>query len=201
MKDVFLQRVIFGTLLFLVCIIGFGIVSLKHIKSQAQNAVAETTTQVQSLKGNPPKTPPLGKTVSESGHWHGDEWHADPHEDVLPPIIEAGLSPAPSAGPTEGQSAQVAAQIPESSARIQESGKAVYGPKFAEWFKKDVELRTKRRQIQQKLADALSSIKADYQTDEQFKKALSRVLVETEVELGEAERQLRAHKENRPVAP
>ena len=82
MKDVFLQRVIFGTLLFLVCIIAFGIVSLKRIKSQAQNAVAETATQVQSLIGNPPKPPPPGETVSESGHLHGDEWHADPHKPV-----------------------------------------------------------------------------------------------------------------------
>ena len=201
MKDVFLQRVIFGTLLFLVCIIAFGIVSLKHIKSQAQNAVAETTTQVQSLKGNPPKTPPLGKTVSESGHWHGDEWHADPHEDVLPPIIEAGLSPAPSAGPTEGQSAQVDAQIPESSARIQEFGKAVYGPKFAEWFKKDVEISEKLIQVHQKLADALSSIKADNKTDEQFKRAMRRVLAETEAEMEDLERQYREHQEKRPVAP
>ena len=87
------------------------------------------------------------------------------------------------------------------SARTQESGKAVYGPKFAEWFKKDVELRAKRRQVQQKLADKMSLIKVDSQTDEQFKRALNRVLAETEVEMGELERLHRAHQEKRPVAP
>ncbi|MDE0556724.1 MAG: hypothetical protein OXI24_21130 [Candidatus Poribacteria bacterium] len=28
-----------------------------------------------------PKPPPPGETA-ESGHWHGDEWHAEPHEPV-----------------------------------------------------------------------------------------------------------------------
>ena len=37
LKDVFLQRVIFGTLLLLVCIIAFGVVSLKHIIVKPKN--------------------------------------------------------------------------------------------------------------------------------------------------------------------
>ena len=35
-----------------------------------------------------PKPPPPGETY-ETGHWHGDEWHAEPHE----PVVEADAPP------------------------------------------------------------------------------------------------------------
>ena len=32
-----------------------------------------------------PKPPPPGET-HETGHWHGDEWHAEPHEETHTPV-------------------------------------------------------------------------------------------------------------------
>ncbi len=49
-----------------------------------------------------PKPPPPGET-HESGHWHGDEWHAEPHETHAPapqqetdaPVVEVQAPPPP----------------------------------------------------------------------------------------------------------
>ena len=38
--------------------------------------------------------PPVGDT-SQGGHWHGDEWHADPHETHDPPAVSVGKSYIP----------------------------------------------------------------------------------------------------------
>ena len=40
---------------------------------------------------NQPKPPPPGET-HETGHWHGDEWHADPHD---PPEVPTDKIPQP----------------------------------------------------------------------------------------------------------
>ena len=45
-----------------------------------------------------PKPPPPGETA-ESGHWHGDEWHAEPHEAHAP--AEVSEQPQTLAEPTE----------------------------------------------------------------------------------------------------
>ena len=46
-----------------------------------------------------PKPPPPGETL-ESGHWHGDEWHTDPHKTPAPvespPVSDAGAVEATS---------------------------------------------------------------------------------------------------------
>ena len=64
----------------------------RHIASQEPvkiyNAVTPEPVEVQ--RQAPPKPPPPGETA-ESGHWHGDEWHAEPHD------------PAPTALPVEPQ--------------------------------------------------------------------------------------------------
>ena len=48
-----------------------------------------------------PKPPPPGETA-ESGHWHGDEWHAEPHDAHAPaevsestPLVSEGEAPPP----------------------------------------------------------------------------------------------------------
>ena len=36
----------------------------------------------EGVANSQPKPPPPGQTY-ETGHWHGDEWHAEPHEPVV----------------------------------------------------------------------------------------------------------------------
>lgn len=212
MKDVFLQRVIFGTLLFLV--IGFGIVSLKHIKSQAQNAIAETVTQVQSLKGNPPKTPPLGETVSESGHWHGDEWHATPHAPVAAPKAEAEQTPTPAAEFTDAQGSPVG-NPPQANAQIIEravrEGKVKLfskrTPEYLEavktwqaWEKKAGEFRHKVSQASHDFFDAQPDTVEEieqYETDKEWQRRVREIIEK----MDEIYRMQREHEKKRPPAP
>ena len=77
-RGVLFQRLILGTLVFLGCIIAVGIVYLKRIESQAQSEIAKITKQVQSLKETSAETHTASAT--DSGHWHGDIWHAEAHE-------------------------------------------------------------------------------------------------------------------------
>ena len=45
------------------------------------------------------KPPPPGETA-ESGHWHRDEWHSEPHETHEPPAVSAGRSYIPEGAAT-----------------------------------------------------------------------------------------------------
>jgi hypothetical protein len=58
----------------------------QHIASQ------EPTTTINPVTAEPveveragPKPPPPGETT-ETGHWHGDQWHAEPHEIAETPL-------------------------------------------------------------------------------------------------------------------
>lgn len=67
----------------LLVLIGVGIGGTfwgKHIASQEP---VKTYTPVDwNQPVSTPKPPPPGETY-ETGHWHGDEWHAEPHEPVI----------------------------------------------------------------------------------------------------------------------
>ena len=45
-----------------------------------------------------PKPPPPGESA-ESGHWHGDEWHAEPHETEKLPLVDASDAHNPVTAP------------------------------------------------------------------------------------------------------
>ena len=54
----------------------------KHVASQDP---VKTYKPVERSQPATPKPPPPGETA-ESGHWHGDEWHAEPHAPVIEDI-------------------------------------------------------------------------------------------------------------------
>ena len=58
----------------------------RHIASQEPVRVINAVTPEPVDRSQP--TPAETQPAAEGGHWHGDEWHADPHE----PVVEA---PAP----------------------------------------------------------------------------------------------------------
>ena len=65
--------------LILMCAVG-----LYMYMAQADKAPIKIYKPVEVSNTATPKPPPPGETA-ESGHWHGDEWHAERHE----PVVEA----------------------------------------------------------------------------------------------------------------
>ena len=68
-----------------------------------------------------PKPPPPGETA-ESGHWHGDEWHAEPHDTPSPEqphaseevaAVEAQASPPEQPTPPPAENTQTPPLAPE----------------------------------------------------------------------------------------
>ena len=158
-----------------------------------------------------PKPKPPGETA-KSGHWHGDEWHAEPHSET--PEVSAGAvsepdTPQNAADTTtkvqgapliaQPENGQINTPTQEASQPTQKAHKTFYGPEWAEWSKKEVELSDKRMQVYEKVNDALTAI--EFKTEEQTKKEMRRIFTENEFEMNEANRLYKAHKEKEPVRP
>ena len=79
LREVLSNRLFIGALaFFILCVVG-GMLYIAHVERQGiEDVVSETEEPVASLAAKP-KQPPPGESA-ESGHWHGDEWHATPHE-------------------------------------------------------------------------------------------------------------------------
>ena len=92
------KRVWIPILILLLVAMGCG---LFYGRKAAKQEPVKIYKPVEVEKPAPPKPPPPGETA-ESGHWHGDVWHAEPHsahapEEVSqPPEVSAGeVLPAP----------------------------------------------------------------------------------------------------------
>ena len=70
------QNRIFIALVLALVFVASGLLYLNTVKRQATRDIQRPQARV-----NAPKPPPPGETA-ESGHWHGDVWHAEPHESV-----------------------------------------------------------------------------------------------------------------------
>ena len=198
------NRIFIAAVCLLVFIAG-GLLYLQTVKQEATRDVQRTQEIVKQQL--PPKTeakpPPPGETA-ETGHWHGDVWHTGRHDSpaegqriAQEPLADTKVQGAPVIAPQAN--GQIGAPTQESSQPTQEAGEAFYGPEWAEWFQKKVELSEKLMQLRQKLNDALLAI--EFKTDEQFKREMRRKLAEIEVEMGEVERLYKAHREKEPVGP
>ena len=67
-------------LIVLLAVIGCGLFYRQQVSEQAPVKVYKVGEVEES---ETPKPPPSGETA-ESGHWHGDEWHAEPHTPPAP---------------------------------------------------------------------------------------------------------------------
>ena len=63
----------------LVILVSVGLFYVHHIAKQPQEPVKIYKAVEVETPAVAPKPPPPGET-HETGHWHGDEWHAVPHE-------------------------------------------------------------------------------------------------------------------------
>ena len=207
-KRLFSDNRIFIAAVCLLVFIAAGLLYLQTVKRDAQREVQRTqeivtqrqtpTTQAQPAR---PKPPPPGETA-ETGHWHGDVWHTQPHEApaegqriAQEPLADTNVQGAPVIA--QQANGQIDAPTQEASPRTQETGEArLYGPEWAEWFKKEMEISDELTRIEQKLADALEAI--DAETEAEFKREMRRILSEIDAEMGEAVKRQQAHQSKEP---
>ncbi len=105
-------------LILVLVVIGFGLFYRQKVATQAPVKVYKP---VEVSKPATLKPPPPGETA-ESGHWHGDEWHAQPHDTHAPAqpqhgdVSEVKAEPSQVVEPTE--STPIAPQTPPETAPI-----------------------------------------------------------------------------------
>ena len=102
------------------------------------------------------------ETETEGGHWHGDEWHAEPHNvNFVTPIAdspEVDFSVQPTAAPETESDAQFSAELAEILAtpkyaeklqRLQRMlRKGYYSPEWVEWDKKMILLEAEEELLE-----------------------------------------------------
>ena len=76
-----------------VFIVGMSAVGIYVLQTQTPKEPIKIYKPVEVEKPKETEAP-VGDT-SEGGHWHGDEWHADPHETHDPPAVSASKSYIP----------------------------------------------------------------------------------------------------------
>ena len=92
LREVFSNRLFIGALaFFILCVVG-GTLYIAYIERQGIEDVAPETEEPDAPLAEKPKPPPPGESA-ESGHWHGDEWHSEPHE--TEPAVPAVVNTAP----------------------------------------------------------------------------------------------------------
>ena len=72
----------------LLAVMGCGLFYNSHVSNQEP---VKFYKRVEVETAATPKPPPSGETT-ESGHWHDDEWHAEPHD---PPAQPQQVEPGP----------------------------------------------------------------------------------------------------------
>ena len=196
----FLRKNWLPILLFVVMICA---VSLYILTTQAHKEPIKTHKPVEVENPATPKPPPPGETA-ENGHWHGDEWHAEPHG--AHPPAEVSEQPQPT---TEAQSTPVGAQQvnAQSPAPMQDSSRTRPPQEVAEiqrqqreWVDKDYELRIKVSQAHQAWAELIPETVEEakrYQTDKEWQRKVQ----EATDKYDEALRMLQEHEAKRVLPP
>ncbi len=94
LKALFRNRLFFGIFIFgLLVVMGCGLFYGRKVAKQASVKVYKP---VEVKRASEPKPPPPGETA-ESGHWHGDEWHSEPHETEVSGVESQPQHPQPDA--------------------------------------------------------------------------------------------------------
>ena len=190
-------------LIVLLAVVGCGLFYSKRIAQQERVNVHKPIEVEQPPTSKPP---PPGETA-ESGHWHGDEWHAEPHG--AHPPAEVSEQPQPT---TEGQGAPVGAQhvgaqppapmqdssrtrTPQEEAETQKRWRA-----WSEWEDKAHELRVNFSQVSKANTDLMPKTAEEaerYQTDKEWQRKMQ----EATDKYDEALRMLQEHEAKRVLPP
>ena len=154
---------------------------------------------IEPLPKSEVKGSPIGDT-SQGGHWHGDEWHADPHETPVeqPSTVEQWEAETPSGDPTSN----LTQDISELSADTQDD----QGPyeKWKAWHRKLDELHAKESQASKEMFAVMPATEEEqkrYETDEDYKKEVGRKLTDAAAKAAKLSQQVKDHWKERPPAP
>lgn len=85
LKDLFRNRLFFGIFIFaLIVLMGCGLFYGSRVANQEPVKIYKPVeAETPALK------PPSPGETHETGHWHGDEWHVEPHETEKLPLVES----------------------------------------------------------------------------------------------------------------
>ena len=194
-------------LIVLLAVMGCGLFYNSRIRNQVPLKFYK---RVEFKTSATPKPPPSGETT-ESGHWHNDEWHAEPHnppaqpqqvEPGPPPIIESAevIGTPVGAQPIDAQTG--AQGKPESSQRTPESREAYN--KWVAWEDKHSKLRKEYGQASQEMLDAMPGTEKDakrYIADENYKREVQRKMQEAMDKSAEILGRMREHEAKRLFPP
>ena len=193
-------------------------VSLYILTTQAHKEPIKTHKPVEVENPATPKPPPPGETA-ENGHWHGDEWHAEPHSETTEVSVGEAEPHTPqntSEDTAEVQGTSVGAQ-PKTApiikqavrngnvtlfyARTQEYHNAV--KKWQDWHKKFDELFALEMQAGDMLIDALPTIEEakQHENDKAYRREMDRKVRETLDKSSEMAGMIRAHEAKKPPFP
>lgn len=108
LRDLLSNRLFMGALAFFVLIIIGGTFYLKYVERQTQREMANTEAAIKQWKEKnaPPPTgiaqvaevgdtSPKTEDTPQGGHWHGDEWHANPHAPSEQALLEGDEKTTP----------------------------------------------------------------------------------------------------------
>jgi hypothetical protein len=183
-------------------------VSLYILTTQAHKEPIKTHKPVEVENPATPKPPPPGETA-ENGHWHGDEWHAEPHG--AHPPAEVSEQPQPT---TEAQSTPVGAQqvnaqspapmqdssrtrTPQEEAEIQRQWKV-----WREWENQYSELGDERLQLEHEYTELLAQTEDErFKTDENFQRELGRKRGEVFEKIAQVDEKMKALEKTKPPVP
>ena len=156
------------------------------------------------------KTPPPGETA-ESGHWHGDVWHAEPHEtpveppstaEVNQPILQETPSVIPQGDSTanpnqEPSEASTRTRTPQEVAEIQRQWR-----EWREWEDKYSELGDEHLQAEQEITDMLALTEEErYETDENYRREVGRKISEAMEKSAKVYEKMKSLEETKPPVP
>ena len=200
-------------LIVLLAVMGCGLFYSSRVSNQVP---VKFYKRVEFKTSATPKPPPSGETT-ESGHWHDDVWHAEPHnppaqpqqvEPGPPPLIEsAEVQGAPVGAASTDTDTQILEQAEQEGniklfdKRTEEYHKAVKA--WQDWHKTFDEIHALDMQAGQMLIDALPTKEEAkrYENDEQFKREMGRKVTEASKKIGEVTKMRRDHEAKKPPFP
>ena len=185
---------------FLIAIVGVG---LYVLQTQPPKPPIQIITPVEVEKK--PKPPPPGETA-ESGYWHGDEWHGEPHAPVE--VSESEVS-ADGQGVPDVLAAPVVAEPANTqidAATLESAERRLKDPEvskaWGEWSRKYRELNQEYLRVSGEGTAALPSTKEEqerFKNDEQYRREVRRKHNESLHKSAKIYGMMKAHEKENPL--
>lgn len=193
-------------LIVVLAVIGCGLFYGNRRKAQQEPIKVYKPVEVQ--QSGTQKPPPPGET-HETGHWHGDVWHSEPHDAHSPVEVATPEIQVPPIGVQNTNPIAEGLDVsnPSSDETVSSQSKKISKEAFdawVEWENKYIELSEKLSQIGKEGA-AIAPATADewerYFSDTEYKKEVDRKRKEASDKFFEVMRLIQTHEEKRVFPP